>query len=68
MCWRGSRSLVRRLFEDYLRDMLENAENALSFVEGLNYDDFCKDEKAVYVVIRSFEIIGEAARRIGNTL
>jgi len=55
---------MKREYEDYLRDMLENAEKALSFVEGLDYDGFCKDDKAMYAVIRAFEIIGEAARQI----
>ena len=40
------------------------AEKALSFVQGMDYDGFCMDEKAVYAVIRAFEIIGEAARQI----
>ena len=55
---------MKREYEDYLNDMLENAEKALSFVEGLDYEGFRKDEKAVYAVIRAFEIIGEAARQI----
>ncbi len=55
---------MKREYEDYLRDMLENAEKALSFVQGMDYDDFCTDDKAVYAVIRAFEIIGEAARQI----
>ena len=55
---------MKREYEDYLRDMLENAEKALSFVDGLDYDGFCKDDKAMYAVIRAFEIIGEAARQI----
>lgn len=55
---------MKREHEDYLRDMLENAEKALSFVDGLDYDGFCKDDKAMYAVIRAFEIIGEAARQI----
>ncbi|MBM3181886.1 MAG: DUF86 domain-containing protein [Chloroflexi bacterium] len=55
---------MKRVYEDYLRDMLENAEKALSFVEGLDYDGFCKDDKAMYAVIRAFEIIGEAARQV----
>ncbi|SRR6266508_5637936 len=37
---------------------------ALSFVKGLDYEGFRKDDKAVYAVIRAFEIIGEAARQI----
>ena len=55
---------MKREYEDYLRDMLENAEKALSFVSGMNYDGFWKDDKAVYAVIRALEIIGEAARQI----
>ena len=55
---------MKREYEDYLRDMLENAEKALSFVQGMDYDGFCTDDKAVYAVIRAFEIIGEAARQI----
>ena len=55
---------MKREYEDYLSDMLENAEKALSFVKGLDYDGFNKDDKATYAVIRAFEIIGEAARKI----
>lgn len=55
---------MKRVHEDYLRDMLENAEKARSFVKGLDYDDFRKDNKAMYAVIPAFDIIGEAARQI----
>ncbi len=44
--------------------MVENAEKALAFVDGMGFDDFQKDDKAVYAVIRAFQIIGEAARQI----
>lgn len=55
---------MRRVYDDYLRDMLENAEKALSFVRGLDYEGFRKDDKATYAEIRAFEIIGEASRQI----
>jgi len=55
---------MKRDYEDYLHDMLENAEKALSFVQGMDYEGFCTDDKAVYAVIRALEIIGEAARQI----
>jgi uncharacterized protein with HEPN domain len=55
---------MKREYEDYLRDMLENAEKVLSFVKGLDYEGFRNDDKTMYAVIRAFEIIGEAARRI----
>ena len=59
---------MKREYEDYLRDMLENAEKALSFVKGLDYKGFSNDEKAVYAVIRAFEIIGETARQIPESV
>jgi uncharacterized protein with HEPN domain len=40
----------------------------LSFVQGMDYDGFCMDEKAVYAVIRALEIIGEAARQIPEAI
>jgi uncharacterized protein with HEPN domain len=55
---------MKREYADDLRDMLENAEKAVFFVEGMDYTGFCTDEKAVYAVIRALEIIGEAARQI----
>ena len=59
---------MKREYEDYLRDMLENAEKALSFVRGLDYEGFRKDDKAVYAVIRAFEIVGEAARQVPESV
>jgi len=59
---------MKRVYEDYLRDMLENAEKARSFVDGLDYESFCVDDKALYAVIRAFEIIGEAARQIPDEI
>lgn len=59
---------MKRVHDDYLRDMLENAEKALSFVDGMNYDEFEIDDKAVYAVIRAFEIMGEAARQIPDSI
>ena len=59
---------MKRVYEDYLRDMLENAEKALSFVEDMNFDEFAADDKAVYAVIRAFEIIGEAARQVPESI
>ena len=55
---------MKRSHEDYLKDMLDNAEKALDFVSGMDYDEFFEDEKTSYAVIRALEIIGEAARMI----
>ncbi len=39
-------------FEDCLHEMLENAEKAISFIQGMDYDGFCKDDRTLYSVIR----------------
>lgn len=53
-----------RVYLDYLRDMLISAEKAVEFVGAMNYEQFAKDEKTIYAVVRALEIIGEAARKI----
>jgi uncharacterized protein with HEPN domain len=57
-----------RIFIDYLRDIQESVEKALSFVEGMDGDDFLQDEKTVYAVIRALEIVGEAAKKIPDEI
>jgi uncharacterized protein with HEPN domain len=58
---------MTREYDDYLRDMLENAEKALSFIGGLDYETFRSDDKALYAAgvypakRGALEIMGEAA-------
>ena len=47
-----------------LRDIVENAKLAQSFVEDLDYLGFSSDRRAVYAVTRCLEIISEASRRL----
>jgi len=42
---------MKRVYVDYLQDMLSNAERAIQFAEGMRYDAFNKDDKSVYAVI-----------------
>jgi uncharacterized protein with HEPN domain len=48
---------------DFLIDILENIEDAVSFVEEMTFEEFCQDKKTVKSVIRSLEVIGEAAKQ-----
>lgn len=58
----------RRIYRDYLRDILEAAEQAQQFVSGMNFAAFRADTKTQFAVIRALEIIGEAARQIPGTV
>jgi len=55
---------MKEEFLDYIEDIVEAMNDAMSFVEGMEYDDFLKDRKTVYAVIRAIEIIGEAVKKI----
>lgn len=51
-----------------LNDILESIGKITLYVEGLNFEDFEADIKTQDAVIRNFEIIGEAARKISSKL
>lgn len=48
----------------YLQDILDAMLAIEQFVEGISFDEFKTDDKTSSAVIRKFEIIGEAAKRI----
>ncbi len=49
---------------DYLADILEAIRDIHTFVEGLDFVGFAADKKTINAVIRSLEVIGEAAKKI----
>ena len=49
---------------DYLHDILEAADEAIAFVEDMDFPTFHSDRRTNLAVVRALEIIGEAARRI----
>ena len=56
--------MSERTYIDYLLDIAKELERIEEFVEGMSYEEFKKDVKTVYAVIRCFEIIGEAVKNI----
>lgn len=48
--------------------MLNYCESALSFISGLNYSSFIKDEKSIFAVIRAIEVIGEASKKVSKSI
>lgn len=55
---------MRRLYADYLEDMLGAMDAATEFTGGLTEQELAGDQKTLYATVRALEIIGEAARRI----
>jgi len=48
---------------EYLQDILSHIRAVADFTTG-GYDDFLADLKTQFAVIRAYEIIGEAAKRL----
>jgi uncharacterized protein with HEPN domain len=48
--------------------MLESAQKAQQFIKGMTYEEFARDDKTIYAVIRAVEIIGEAVKNIPKDL
>lgn len=55
---------MKREIGDYIEDIIGAMNAAEQFVSDMRYDEFVKDTKTVYAVIRALEIIGEAAKNI----
>jgi len=59
---------MKREIKDYLNDIVDAMDKSITFTSEMNYEDFVKDTRTVYAVIRALEIIGEAVEKIpGNT-
>jgi uncharacterized protein with HEPN domain len=55
-------------YSDYLNDILQYARKAEDFLEGVSLEDFKANEEKALAVIRTLEVIGEAARSITQTV
>jgi uncharacterized protein with HEPN domain len=59
---------MNREFLDYLEDMLDAMEKAELLVEGISYEQFETDFRINFAVVRALEIIGEASKRIPDSV
>jgi uncharacterized protein with HEPN domain len=54
----------QRDYLDHLNDILNSINKGISFIHKMSYEDFSKDDKTQFALIRAIEIIGEASKRI----
>ncbi|HHT9121038.1 MAG TPA: HepT-like ribonuclease domain-containing protein [Candidatus Hypogeohydataceae bacterium YC41] len=52
----------------YLKDILEAIEAIESFVGGVDFETFKNDDMRASAIIRKFEIIGEAAKNVPESI
>jgi len=48
----------------YIKDILQNMRDAEEFIQGLSYGQFVADKRTFNAVVRSLEVIGEAAKNV----
>ncbi len=51
-----------RIYLHYLQDIIDNADKALEFVQGMKEEDFLHDDKTIFAVIRALEVMGRQRR------
>jgi len=59
---------MKRDYRDYLQDIVTAVKEVTEWTDGLSFQQFTQDRKTVNAVIRSLEVIGEAAKRIPDDL
>ena len=55
---------MKRDYGDSLQDILDAMDETVEFTQGMNFAAFKGDRKTSNAVVRSLEVIGEAAKRI----
>jgi uncharacterized protein with HEPN domain len=60
--------MKKREYMDYLLDIYNSINDVDSFIKGMTYKDFILDRKTSNAVIRSIEVIGEAAHQIPKNI
>lgn len=60
--------MKNREYGDYVEDILDSINAIEEFVKGMNFEDFTKDKKTIFAVVRAIEIIGEATKNIPKSV
>jgi uncharacterized protein with HEPN domain len=55
-------------YRDYLVDMIEAAEMVALFIKGMTKEQFLADKKTQFAVVRALEIIGEASKKVPESI
>lgn len=60
--------MKRRDYSDYFQDIMDSINAVEEFMREIQYEDFKKDKKTIFAVIRGIEVIGEASKNIPKTI
>jgi len=60
--------MKKRQFGDYIQDILDSINAIEEFLKEVKFEDFARDRKTTFAVIRAIEIVGEAAKHIPKSI
>jgi len=63
-----SKGKENRELRDYLNDIIETIEDIRTFTDDISYEKLENDKKTLYAVIRCLEVLGEAVKKIPNSI
>lgn len=55
-----------RNYKIFLNDIIDSIDKGANFIKGISFEQFSKDDKTQYAVVRAIEIIGEASKKNPN--
>lgn len=59
---------MKRTWCDYIADILTAIQEVEDFTRAMGYENFAGDKKTVNAVVRSLEVMGEAAKRVPDAV
>jgi len=59
---------MKREYKDYFQDILDSIVDIEEFTKNMDLDSFVNDRKTFKAVVKSVEIIGEAAKKIPDAI
>ena len=60
--------MIKRTGIDYANDILESVNDIGDFIHGIGLKEFGHDKKTLYAILRSLEVMGEAAKKIPESV
>ena len=58
----------RRVYSDYVRDILEELHLVIQFTKGMSFDDFLSDIKTQRAIEKCLGNMGEASKKIPDSI
>ena len=59
---------MKKIYIDFVKDIADSINDIEHFIGNMSFDEFLRDRKTINAVIRSLEIIGEAAKKIPSEI